>query len=106
MRRVQSFLLAEEIEEPSRANRESIGVSVVHGDFEWTEVVLAVGVNIQPPREESTSPSESRCCHPARVVPADPEPPSAPFALHDITLSCDSGTLTAIIGHVGCGSLA
>lgn len=39
MRRIQSFLLAEEIEQPSHDNRESIGVSVIHGNFEWTEVI-------------------------------------------------------------------
>lgn len=106
MRRVQSFLLAEEIEQPSRENRESIGVSVVHGDFEWVEVVVRVVPNKQPSPEESASQSSSHCCGRAQIVPSDPAPPSTPFSLHDITFSCDSGTLTAIIGHVGCGTVA
>ena len=38
LKRIQSFLLAEEIEKPSRANREQVGVTVSHGDFYWSEV--------------------------------------------------------------------
>ena len=106
MRRVQSFLLAEEIEQPSHDNRESIGVSVVHGDFEWVEVVVCVVSDKQPSPEDSASQSQSHCCGRAQIVPSDPAPPSTPFSLHDITFSCDSGTLTAIIGHVGCGRVS
>ena len=38
--RVQRFLLAEEVEIPSRDNRDSIGISVNNGAFLWTEVQL------------------------------------------------------------------
>ena len=38
MRRVQSFLLAGEIDQPSRDNRSAVGVSVTHGNFYWSEV--------------------------------------------------------------------
>mgnify|MGYP006903045983 FL=1 len=37
MRRVQSFLLAGEIDQPSRDNRSAVGVSVTHGNFYWSE---------------------------------------------------------------------
>lgn len=29
--------------------------------------------------------------------------PSIPFELHDVNLTCESRSLTAIVGHVGCG---
>lgn len=38
MRRVQSFLLAGEIDRPSRDNRSAVGVSLTHGNFYWSEV--------------------------------------------------------------------
>lgn len=38
MDRVQRFLLAEEVEIPSRENRDSVGISVKEGNFVWTEV--------------------------------------------------------------------
>lgn len=39
MRRVQNFLLAGEIDRPSRDNRSAVGVSLTHGNFYWSEVV-------------------------------------------------------------------
>ena len=45
LKRVQNFLLAEEIEKPSRNNRERVGVTVSHGDFYWNEVGLYGGLN-------------------------------------------------------------
>lgn len=35
---------------------------------------------------------------------AEPEAiPAVPFELHDMNLTCESESLTAIVGHVGCG---
>ena len=35
---------------------------------------------------------------------AEPEAiPAVPFELHDMSLTCESESLTAIVGHVGCG---
>lgn len=44
MDRVQRFLLAEEVEIPSRENRDSIGISVKEGNFVWTEVISVMGL--------------------------------------------------------------
>ena len=75
MRRVQSFLLAEEIEQPSHDNRESIGVSVVHGDFEWVEVVVCVVSDKQTPhRNRNRIAAAAR-----RSFPRTPLPRLRPF---------------------------
>lgn len=40
--RVQGFLLAEEIEVPSRDNRESTGISLSNGHFLWKTVLRSM----------------------------------------------------------------
>ena len=38
LQRIQRFLLAEEIEVPSRDNREQTGITLNNGNFIWEEV--------------------------------------------------------------------
>ena len=40
LKRVQKFLLADEVEIPSRENRDSIGITVQDGCFVWSEVKI------------------------------------------------------------------
>ena len=42
MDRVQKFLLADEVEIPSRENRDSVGITVQDGCFVWSEVVMLI----------------------------------------------------------------
>lgn len=44
--RVQRFLLAEEVEVPSRKNRDSVGITVKDGNFVWTQVPACVFVEL------------------------------------------------------------
>ena len=105
--RVQGFLLAEEIETPSRDNREKIGISISNGEFQWKVcVVRVIHVQSLPPQ---VSPEMNCCCvsPPKQDVQSDaavdPNEQSLPFELTSINASFESGQLSAIVGHVGCG---
>ena len=52
-------------------------------------------------------PKAKGCGHKSKAVQPEPEPetPVTPVVLKDISIACEKGTLTAVVGHVGSGGV-
>lgn len=52
-------------------------------------------------------PKAKGCGHKSKAVQPElePETPVTPFFLKDISIACEKGTLTAVVGHVGSGGV-
>ena len=104
VKRVQEFLLAEEVEIPSRTNRAQRGISLQNASFFWSASLRRA--------EEAKRTSKPKSCgcfsrnsaiSPATETDETPDETSEPFLLEQINLELEMRQLTAVVGHVGSG---
>ena len=106
LQRIERFLLASEIEIPSRDNRSAIGIDLQNGHFFWNEVETWKPSHQQVEKDRVEEEKQFKQKNRAAVKPETPQDSaeqSQPFELTGINVSFESNQLSAIVGHVGCG---
>ncbi|KAG7095244.1 hypothetical protein E1B28_006018 [Marasmius oreades] len=112
LRRIGSFLTAEELDEPYQVDPKGDFAIEVNGDFSWETVGKLDGPKVQKHAKGKENPdvpisreksAARRDVRQVQATPRDEKDEGRPFTLKSLKFSVPRGSFVAIVGRVGSG---